>query len=379
MKQSKILKVLVSFLLITLLAVNIYAADNNIPDNNTPDNNTPDNNTPENNMPEDTIKNEWTDFSKAKIVLTQKADISFWKYTIKVTGVTLNEDSIYAVYMTNGENKPSIPTKWDDIMFDNNVLKYLEKGEKEEEVDSDKIESYLEKSGDIYCWIIEGRRNENGEFKLGNLYGTRLDRPNLHSLGNRIKCFFSNNETSTFFYEAGSVWNKERKVKLKIGTISDNNILLSIKNGEANCLQKLMDYAKSAPSIYTGTVPLGDSDSITGNMNLVDQAYYYVYMQMDDENGKYYPVEDISLYQALVDETTIVGKNLYDYLDDNFKWNLAEGDSNKTDIDGKKDPTIANMKLPNTGVTVIFGVVISILIASAGFGIYQYNKYKGIK
>lgn len=46
-------------------------------------------------------------------------------------------------------------------------------------------------------------------------------------------------------------------------------------------------------------------------------------MELENENGTYYPVEDVSLYQGIVGEKT---KFLYNYLDSNFKWNVSEED-----------------------------------------------------
>ena len=105
-----------------------------------------------------------------------------------------------------------------------------------------------------------------------------------------MKCYFLNEETSTHLFEAYSYENA-RKINVKIGKVTDKSILRAIKNGETDCLQKLLDYAKNADSIYTGTVPLGRAESITNKLNLVNDEYYYVYMVLDDENGKYFPVE----------------------------------------------------------------------------------------
>lgn len=226
---------------------------------------------------------------------------------------------------------------------------------------------------DIYCYIVE----QLSDGKYGTPYKTKLERLPQHNLGKRINIYFSATDTSVFCYEDFS--NKNRKLKVKIGTITDKNILLSIKNGETNSLQKLLNYAKSAKSIYTGTIPIGDSNSITSSLNIKNNEYYYVYMEMDDENGKYYPIEDVSLYQALIGNE--IGKNLYNYLDENFKWNLDDGgSSNKPILNNTKTPdnTLANGKIPKAGIG--FGIIILIIITVGGlvFTYYKYNKLKGI-
>ncbi len=92
---------------------------------------------------------------------------------------------------------------------------------------------------------------------------------------------------------------------------------------------------------------------------------------MEDENGKYYPVEDVSLYQGLVSET--VGKNLFDYLDDNFKWEIANGNGNNV-----IDPTIAPGVYPRTGAIVI-GTVGIALIGISILLFIKNMKYRDVK
>ncbi len=244
------------------------------------------------------------------------------------------------------------------------------------------IQTYLEKNGKLYISIFESKLNNGDELKKV-LSDYELTRPNLLPLGKRINGYFTNDSTTSILNEATA--NKSnRKLNIKIGLITDNNILLSIKNGESNCLQKLLDYSKKAQSVYTGQVKLGQSDSITGSMNLVNDAYYYVYMELDDENGKYYPVEDVSLYQATVE---LGHKDLYDYLDDHFKWNIqstqntqntqtpSTNNNVKTD-----DSTTATKILPKTGtIATILIILIGILSISTIIFIRKVNKYKGIK
>lgn len=291
----------------------------------------------------------WTDPSNIKFTVTED-------FYLKVTG--LKEDGKYYGFISNGKIAPTVPdTGW----IENENLPVTNKL-------GFSISKYLEKSGDIYVWIYETQIVNNVRQNKCIIEAQKIERPALKKIGTRMKCYFLNEETSTHLFEAYSYENA-RKINVKIGKVTDKSILRAIKNGETDCLQKLLDYAKNADSIYTGTVPLGRSESITNKLNLVNDEYYYVYMVLDDENGKYFPVEDVSLYQALTYEKDgKTSKNLFDYLNDNFKWNLGNDD---TTIDN----TTATGKLPQTGASIVIYVAITLVIVAGVIFAIKYKKY----
>lgn len=292
----------------------------------------------------------WTDPSNIKFTVTED-------FYLKVTG--LKEDGKYYGFISNGKIAPTVPdTGW----IENENLPVTNKP-------GFPISKYLEKSGDIYVWIYETQIVNNVRQNKCIIEAQKIERPALKKIGTRMKCYFFNSYTGTFLYEAHNYENA-RKINLKIGKVTDKNILRAIKNGETDCLQKLLDYAKNADSIYTGTVSLGQSEAIANKLNLIDDEYYYVYMVLDDENGKYFPVEDVSLYQALVYEENNgeINKNLFDYLDKNFKWNLGDDD---TTIDN----TTATGKLPQTGASIVIYVAITLVIVAGVIFAVKYKKY----
>lgn len=291
----------------------------------------------------------WTDPSNIKFTVTED-------FYLKVTG--LKEDGKYYGFISNGKIAPTVPdTGW----IENENLPVTNKP-------GFSISKYLEKSGDIYVWIYETQIVNNVRQNKCIIEAQKIERPALKKIGTRMKCYFLNEETSTHLFETYNYENA-RKINVKIGKVTDKSILRAIKNGETDCLQKLLDYAKNADSIYTGTVPLGRSESITNKLNLVNDEYYYVYMVLDDENGKYFPVEDVSLYQALTYEKDgKTSKNLFDYLNDNFKWNLENDD---TTIDN----TTATGKLPQTGASIVIYVAITLVIVAGVIFAIKYKKY----
>lgn len=280
------------------------------------------------------------------------------EYKMKVNGITGKND--YYIYIVNGNEEPTIEK--DSYGNPSNATwtynHYLEET-------GWFVENFLERNGDIYVWIAETQINYATGIKETKFMVSeyKVERPAQKKLGQRMKCYFFDDETSIHLWEPYD--NKiERNIKLKIGKVTDINILKSIKNGESDCLEKLLNYAKSAEAVYTETIPLGRTETITNNIPMVNEEYFYVYMELDDENGTYYPVEDVSLYQALVGEN--VGKNLFDYLDDNFKWNLEEPEK-------QPDTTTTPENLPNAGInTVIYIAIVMLLITAVIIG----NKYK---
>lgn len=319
-----------------------------------------------------TTTTTFTDFSNVKVIVTEEDDGNgYWTYyKLSIPGITLNEESQYKIYFTNEEKAPTKPSTSDEFVADSENT--LVGGKTEMELKN--FESYVEKSGDIYAWILEC--NQNGQ--LGDFYEVKLGRPEQHKTGNRMKGYFSKDYSSIFLYEATADKTK-RNVKVKIGTITDTGILNSIKNGESNCLDKLLAYSKTASSIYTGTLPIGESSEIVSKMKLNAYSYYYVYFELDDENGKYYPVEDISLYMAYPDGNG--NTYLVDYLDGNFKWNIANNTNPTTtnNNNNEKDTTTATRSILKAGAKNV--IIVSVLLATVSGIILAIKnaKYKDIK
>lgn len=298
-------------------------------------------------------------------------------YEFSITGLPSDKD--LGVYVTNGKNAPTVPN---ESLLGKTDWHYYSGSMHAGKLTFD-VYDLIEKSGDIYMWIYEEKYNaSSNSYTHTNLISAqKIERPAQKTLGNRMMCYFHTDKTASTVKE--NLLSKDRKINLKIGVINDINILKSIKNGEANCLSKLLNYAKTSKSIYTGSIPAQkDCASITNKMKLVDEAYYYVYMTLDDENGKYYPVEDVSLYQALVSSDKEVYA-LYDYLDSNFKWNLKDdgGDSKPIDINTNNgnnkgdDNTTASGKLPQTGFSIAIVASIIVVAILAVVGAVQYKRY----
>lgn len=318
-----------------------------------------------------TTADGWTDTSNTKIKFIDSTIGNNQSVKICIEGITTNKDSQYYLYLTNGNNKPTLSvsdtnfinkgyyTSQDATRFQNFSQSLTGEGEQ-----------ILEKNGDIYAWIVESKLNsDNKRENKFILESYKVERPALLKLGERFSVYFLKEKTSVFNHNINGASNEERKLKVKIGTISDNSILKAIKNNESGNLEKLLTYSKSAKSTYTGTLPMNESTSIVDKIGVVDGQYYYAYFELDDENGKYYPIEDVMLYQGKVDSSA---KVLLNYKDAQYKWNITD-DSTSTPTDTTITP---DKKLPQTGEkiaiigTIGIAVVVTIVL---GIKAKKYN------
>lgn len=316
------------------------------------------------------------DLSNAKFewISTFGGDNSYLE--LKLTNIATIEDNNYYVYLSHNKNEQISPLSYEnnrdvwERLNENNTISSVEK--------------IVETNGDIYVWVCE----VDGTYHIPKLLinGQKIERKEQLPLGTRMHAYFFDEFTDIFCYE--TITEKEREINIKIGMITDVSILKAIKNGEANALQRLLEYSKSAEAFYTSKVPVRESDAIANKLNLINGDYYYVYMELEDENGKYYPVEDVSLFQALIEEDG--SANLFDCLDDDYVWNLDEGEGNDPDPvptpepekkptetkDKTKDKTKAPGSLPYTGGT--FVIIVSVL-AIIALGIYAYRRNNDLK
>ena len=339
---------------------------------------------------DETEEVQWTDMSKAKFsIKNADNDNQFKRHKLYIEGVTFNNKSIYCMLIANTKTRPNVSVDANIVSSKEVIGINIDTGVGE----SGTINDVLEKSGDIYIWIYE-RVLVNTDYRVKEVVSAKkIERPAQNVVGDRMQGYFFNDRTAIFLYETTKENQKNMKIKIKIGYVTDKEVLKAIKDGKSGCLNDLLTYAKSAKSIYTTTVPIGNSGTITDKFDLIGNEYYYVYMQLDDENGKYYPIEDVSLYQGFVSKG--IGKNLSEFLDHDFKWDSLDGwdlsgegetpSTNKPTTPTaptnttKPDDTTAPGKIPQTGVSPAIIIAGIILVGSGIVGYMKYAKYKDIK
>lgn len=319
---------------------------------------------------EDDEKVEWTDFSNAKFELKKDGDSGA---IVEISNVTPKEGRDYYLFITSNNSEPNVT--WDDkekisLNYDSNnkVFKTFQ---------STEVAKYVELNQDLYVTILEK------EYLLGEekvvVYGKKLERYAEPKYSDAFFATHMTNDTDQLVTTFTHSKENNRKIQIKVGKITDESILKKIKNQDSSGFSSLLSFAKSSDGIYNKTVDAdkesywieycaGGSHS-TGNdvinlSGLQDDAYYFLYIKADDENGKYISQEAVTLAQASVDEDEWY---MFFYGSSDFKW--ADFGQVSTDT----DETIAKVELPHAGVNMIICTAVVMLV---GLGAFSYIQYK---
>ena len=319
---------------------------------------------------ETTEEFKWTDTSKSEITLEKKWG-SIVEFKINnVENITKITD--YKFIITSTNERPEVDSEKFEIMS----------CDKEKKILSGICTSYIELNQDLYLWVYQYKEREYKYIVEGKKIERKPEGINIFS-----NTFITDSTTQISFNVPWDI-NTIRNINVKIGKISDENILRDLKNNSNDAWKQLLNYAKESQAIYnqkfmSDVGGIDDSSKIDLNGLLEDKAYYYLYTEFDDENGKYYPVEGLTFGIADVNSSSMVQPWALDFYGGNeFQWILNEGDVNAETTPSKKedDSTVVNKaKLPNTGVQI---TIIGIIAIITGFAIvfkFKYKKYNGIK
>lgn len=344
----------------------------------------------------------FTDFSNAKY----ETSLNWTTETLKISGIKPSKDD-YAKYhyiITSNNTKPDIIKNSYgslDIEKMNNTVEMFSINTEENYIYTHNISKYAELNQDLYIWILQDTKlddmyyDENGKFVSHStkfvVEGKEIQRAELPKLNLILQSFSigywngsANNEDDNYTHIDFNFPSEtdNRKFTIKIGKVSDSTILSKIQNNDYAGITDLLAYAKNNDSIYLKNLTTtskayyrSDSALFDGNKLLENKAYYYIYVVFDDENGKYYPIEGVTLGQAWLSSSSD-SWNLWAYTSSDFQWDNLSSTPIDTSV---KDPTIASGILPNTGVRSIIIVSSILLIILLGIILYtKYNKFKDI-
>lgn len=172
-----------------------------------------------------------------------------------------------------------------------------------------------------------------------------------------------------------------RKIHFKLGKITDNSILVALNNGDSSAFGKLKDFAKNdSNALYNKTVEATEyygyntDSSIVSGRDLVDNGYYYLYGELDTEDGKYIPLESVTITKASV------------YPNNNYSWFMFFYGSNEFNFDGISDSTTLDNAenqdtppiLPATGEKILVFSLVGIT-APVAVLLFKKNKNTQIK
>lgn len=236
---------------------------------------------------------------------------------------------------------------------------------------------------DAYIHVFEEVYN-SGTYSYIKVTDQKLPKPDLSALNKFNDTTMTTHLGTIISFSSMPVWLhgaadglSARTIHFKIGQITDSNILNAIKNNDANGFSNLLSYAKNAtnPTLEKTEVanyPNGYNVNfaLTSGSSFIDGAFYYLYAEIDDENGKYIPIESVTIAKAST-YPTLEGYPwyLFFYGDDKFNFDGITDDSSNSNTEKENLPS----RLAQTGESTIFVVAGIILIATFVI-IYKKNK-----
>lgn len=273
------------------------------------------------------------------------------------------------------------------------TLDYLQVNAEEKYLYTRKLSEYTELNQDLFLWVIETSRIEESYYNTDgdNIYyatkfvveGKKIDRAKLPQLNLILQSFTIGYWPSTSYSDSNNYTHinfnfptatSNRKFTLKIGRVTDNSILTKIKNNDYTGITDLLLYAKNNKAVYSERLTTSseayfksDTTLFDGRKLLENKAYYFIYVEFDDENGKYIPVEGVTLGQAWFSSTSD-SWDLWAYTKSDFQWDNLTSTYTPT-----SDPTTAPGILPQTGTNAL--IVIFLILATTVTGVILYRKY----
>lgn len=265
------------------------------------------------------------------------------------------------------------------------------------------LSKYTELKQDLYLWVIQSSKLKELYYDTNGdsiayatkfvVEGKKIERTPipplnlvLQSLNIGYWASSSNSDTDNYTYIHFNFPSatENRKFTLKIGKITDNKILTKIKNNDYTGITDLLSYAKNNKAVYskqlttTSTAYFMSNDALFDGGSLLEhKAYYFIYVEFDDENGKYYPIEGVTLGQAWFPSNTNFW-DLWAYTSSDFKWEDFSTTYTPSESNTDDSTTVSGI-LPRTGTDVI--IMIFMIFAIAIIGIIFYKKciiYKDI-
>lgn len=317
---------------------------------------------------------EFTDFSN---VTFNVEDVkAFDSVTITFKNFTPKDGHRYYVLATQDasythDETKTVPTGATSIYYDEEKKVYYAR------LNNESSSLISEQTKDAYLVVIE-METENYKTKMV-LNPTKVAKPTIEANlgGGYLESFHVNDDNSSFFNTVRI--SEEREVTYKLGEVTDISILDAISKEESGSFEKLLKYAKEDSNpLTTGSFKYVNWSYDTTNIakatgKIAPDKYYYVYEVADTVNGKYVPVEDVIIFNGsdhgILTHFAFAGSQSSDPYTGNT--------TNPTNVTG--DNSIATKKIPQTGATPVFMIVLGSVILVAGIFVVANKKYRDIK
>ncbi|MBQ6991915.1 MAG: Ig-like domain-containing protein [Clostridia bacterium] len=307
-------------------------------------------------------KGGFGDFSKATFI----AEANRFSYIkIRIDNALVNKECSYKIYLSKSKDESYNWNSEGGIW----IVKE-ENGEVWASITGQDAHNYFETVGTNYLYVVAKDIEQKEEMIIKNY--ELIGGVQIPQIGQRLDIFLANAQ-KTMVSNLVNI-SADRKITYKIGKITSNDILRTFKNDNpARAFQQLLNYAKTAKYLKTGTITsAGENYNLINDVTIEKDAYYFIYMIAEDENGKYIEIEDIAIYQAgFLDG----GNVLVHFAFSNINVDDEKTNNNGGTITQTGDKTTATTILPDTGVKYIVIVTIVVVIV---VGIISYKRYKKI-
>lgn len=254
---------------------------------------------------------------------------------------------------------------------------------------------YASMYGDTYFTLYEYDGNTFNKVSDSILF----ERPEKLLYTNRIVMQFYVDKSVNI--RVNDIYNEESIIKFKIGEVTDTDLLKKLDGTSNSAYEELLNYAKNDNNpnqINKFNINnksnivdiLGEYDNLYDPSKIKDASYYYGYFEIDTENGKYYPLEDIALYKAESNGSLYHTNYRYDINDDNTENDVTDAPSSNDSPNNDKnndtqtnEPTTNdnNIENPKTGTIEYIVIVIMLinLLIIIYYGIKKYDKRKKLR
>ncbi len=288
----------------------------------------------------------WTDFSKAQVSFKFDSNTSI---IMNISNVKLTDKHVLTAYIGTDPNNLSKQNKDGEFPF------YTLTNE------TDKIQGQVPNQcmalNKEYYYSLEEVSYIPSEHRKVVLTG-KIERPELPPVGSRIDVYmYAKGECFPIHSTYSDSVHYKRKINYKVGKVSDTNLLKKFKTNETQAFKELLTYAKNSPALTEGTIDGSQKNDFNpaDKIKLDERSYYFGYYTLDDENGKYYPLEDAQIYIEASGALC----------------HFAYADMQISD-EGSEDKTVSPEKLPYAGAIAISGfVIVSSIVV---FCIYRKHK-----
>ena len=214
------------------------------------------------------------------------------------------EDRLYYVKLVNeNDPKPSITSaKTGEVSAEDITKLKAVSTDRNGEININ--DDWYMLKGYNYAYVVKCMGTDSCEVVNDN--PIEIEKPMLPSYTNRYKITFVAKELQAYSnFPDGRPFgiNGSHTKVIKLGKITDNDVIRKLAKSESDAISSLMNYAVSADG---QTFETNDSNltTDTSSVAIEPKAYYYVYVTYKNDDGLYRDLSDVTVAQGVMHDGT---------------------------------------------------------------------------